>query len=132
MLKALLCVALLICVVRLQGLCMPYSAAAYSTASRPSATHPAAAAAFEFRSQDSAQKITLSTHLKVLTHWRRELQSNYWPKRTLEAVTTLDASRSPTATCRLIACFILSLPGIFLIPSLPHPRLRELDALSYD
>ena len=82
MLKALLCVALLICVVRLQGLCMPYSAAAYSTASRPSATHPAAA--FEFPSQDSAQKITLSTHLKVLTHWRREPQSNYWPKRTLE------------------------------------------------
>ena len=80
MLKASLCVALLICVVRLQGLCMPYSAAAYSTASHPSATHSPAA----FPSQDSAQKITLSTHLKVLTHWRRELLSNYWPKRALE------------------------------------------------
>ena len=81
MLKASLCVALLICVVRLQGLCMPYSADAYSTTSRPSATHPPAA----FPSQDSAQKITLSTHLKVLTHWRRELQSDYWPnERKLE------------------------------------------------
>ena len=41
------------------------------------------------------------------------------------ALTTLDASRSPAAACRLIACFI---PSLSL--SLPHPRLRELDALS--
>jgi hypothetical protein len=81
MLKAMLCLALLICVLRLQGLCMPYSADAYSTASRQTLTHPSAA----FPSPDSAQKITLSTHLKVLTHWRRELQSDYWPsKRKLE------------------------------------------------
>jgi len=81
MLKAMLCVALLICVLRLQGLCMPYSADAYSTASRQTLTHPSAA----YPSQDFAENITLSTHLNVLTHWRRELQSDYWPsKRKLE------------------------------------------------
>ena len=39
MLKASPRVALLICVVRLQGLNMPYLADAYSTASRPSAAN---------------------------------------------------------------------------------------------
>ena len=68
-------VALLICVVRLQGLCMPYSADASSTTSRPSATHPPAA----FPSQDSAQKITLSTHL----------QSDYYPLETRASVQLL-------------------------------------------
>ena len=84
MLKMTLCVALLICDLRLQlqGLCIyALFADAYSTASRQTVTHPSAA----YPSQDFAENITLSTHLNVLTHWRRELQSDCWPsKRKLE------------------------------------------------
>ena len=86
MLKTMLCVALLICVLRLQGLCMPYSADAYSTAFRQTLTHPSAA----YPSQDFAENITslkipLSTRLKIVHYWRKELQSEYWPnERKLE------------------------------------------------
>jgi hypothetical protein len=80
MLKTMLCVALLICVLRLQGLCMPYSADAYSTASRQTLTHPSAA----YPSQDFAENITSTTRLKIVHYWRRELQSDYWRERKLE------------------------------------------------
>ena len=71
MLEAVLCVALLICFVRLQGLGMPYSADAYSTTSRQTLTHPSAAYPSLRRfSSDSYPSL-------VLTHWRRELQTDF-------------------------------------------------------
>jgi hypothetical protein len=81
MLKAMLCVALLICVLRLQGLCDRFTDALRRCMPYPTATHPSAA----YPSQDFAETITLETRALVLTHWRRELQSDYWPsKRKLE------------------------------------------------
>ena len=79
--ESLLCVAVLICVLRLQGLCERFTdplrrCMPYSTATHPSAAYP---------SQDFAENITSTTRPKILHYWRRELQSDYWPnKRKLE------------------------------------------------
>ena len=73
-------VALLICVVRLQGLCDRFTDPLRRCMPYPTATHPSAA----YPSQDFAENITSTTRLKIVHYWRRELQSDYWRERKLE------------------------------------------------
>ena len=53
----------------------PTKAVNYAILSTPTATHPSAACP----SQDFAENIT-----PIVEYWKRELQSDYWAKRTLE------------------------------------------------